>query len=557
MDQNLRDAREKVAPLTAANLRRATSLNTALAQPSLYSRARQTTRDNGDPYDDQQISSSPPGEGLGHSRVLSDPAPSPYTPFIRTPSSGNIRSGPPVSKFTPSWTPNTLRGSRSSEILQSGRTTPRLLHRTSPEPQLKALAEEEASVKADTPDTRNSPSATQDLREQLQTLKGRISDLKERAREDSLRRRSLQTLRAATPLTDSDAPSHKKSEGPGHIRRVSSSAGVVRPPDPDIPSPSSAVFVGIPRDEEDSSDTTPTKERAFVDPWLSEQDQQESSAGDTEQLDNQTDSATAQLSRWSVDSVPNDKDDVFPNNDGETTDDESIYEDAPATQQRHEDREDAFDYGNFFLHSAMGTFSRPRGSSVSSTDSNVTARGPSRFDEVPSTPETPETLRKIETQRGLHKRAMSSESVASIATFETAKEGRFTPSLPISDWLAPTRSKSRSEGNHERTDSRATFGSCPRSPIRSPTRAPTAASQRDTFVAIPPSQSAQAVAALLNPQLGQLELMDNALVFTLVESLRQVCEKLQLGDDAETSGRLLRRRLDDARRALDGTQVDV
>lgn len=549
MDQNLRNAREKVAPLTAANLRRATSLNTVLTQPSLYSRSRQPSRDHGDAHADPQISSSPPNQAMGHSRVLSDPAPSqsPFMPFNRTPSSGNMRSGPPVRKITPSWTPNTLRASRSSEVIQNDR---RPSQQTTSEPQLKALPEEDVSAKAEVanerPTPRRSPSTAQDIREQMHTLRGRISNLKERALEDSLRRRSLQNLRDSTPLTDSDT-SHKKPKLSGHIRRVSSNSGILQPPDPAIPSPSSAVFVGVPRDDGSLSDTIPTKARPASTPWLSEQHQRDSSMSpvspmeDEEQPGPQMDSSPERVSRFSADSTPDYQEDLAPNNDSETTDDESIYEDAPATQQRHEDREDAFDYSTLFLHSAMGTYSRPRGSSVSSTDSGVTARGPERFDQVPATPETPETLRNIETQRGLHKRGISSESVASIATFETAKEGRFTPSMSMSEWLVPTRSKSRNANGVERTDSRATI-----------------ASQRDTLVSIPPSQSAAAVSALLDPQLGPLALKDNALVFTLVESLRQVCEKLQLGEDAETESRLIRRRLDDARRALDGVvRVDV
>ncbi|GAB7348420.1 hypothetical protein MBLNU459_g6846t3 [Dothideomycetes sp. NU459] len=578
MDQNLRVARQSVVPLTTANLRRATSLNTSLAQSSFYNRARVTSREAGDP----QLSSTPLGETLGHSRVLSDPAPSPgpFMSFNRTSAPVNSRQGPPpVTKFSPSWTPNALRGSRSSETLQSGRTTPRPVNRISPEPQLSALTEEDSSVKEDLSERSRShrPSTAQDLREQMHELKGRISNLRERAREDSLRRRSMQSLRDSTPLTDANT-SQKPKESLGHIRRVSSSPGVVRPPDPHIPSPSSAVFVGIrpELDDQDRSDTTPTKQRSglhsrdrrerSVSPVSSNREDMQAGSSESaisplkEDVQLTDRSAVSPVkdrmllstgnavpvSRFSAYSTFSDRegdisdDDDGDTTEGETTEGESIYEDAPTTQQRHEDREDAFDYGNFYLHSALGTFSRPRGASVSSADSDETARGPERFDQVPATPETPETLRNIEVQRGLHKRGISTESVASIATFETAKEGRQTPSVAMADWLAPARSKSR-VGDDERAGSRATS-------VR--TRSPTVNSP--TFVTVPPAPSAIAVTALLDPHLGPLGLKDKALVFTLVESLRMVCEKLQLGDETENESRTLRRRLDDARRALDG-----
>ena len=96
----------------------------------------------------------------------------------------------------------------------------------------------------------------------------------------------------------------------------------------------------------------------------------------------------------------------------------SVYEDAisgaPPSVVAHEDREDAFDYEHFFLHSAMGTYSgHRRRHSSSSTDtatSTETARGPTanraddsgsddeyddeQDDYMPATPETPEAAQR-------------------------------------------------------------------------------------------------------------------------------------------------------------------
>jgi len=62
-----------------------------------------------------------------------------------------------------------------------------------------------------------------------------------------------------------------------------------------------------------------------------------------------------------------------------------------------------------------------------------------------------------------------------------------------------------------------------------------------------------AVNALLDPISRPLGLKDKALLFGLVESLRQVCRTLQTEDEGQYESRVLRRRLDDARRALAGT----
>jgi hypothetical protein len=61
-----------------------------------------------------------------------------------------------------------------------------------------------------------------------------------------------------------------------------------------------------------------------------------------------------------------------------------------------------------------------------------------------------------------------------------------------------------------------------------------------------------AVKALIAPSGRQLGLKDKALLFGLVESLTKVCHKLQEGEETDYDSRALRRRLDEARRVLDG-----
>ncbi|KAI1432621.1 hypothetical protein GGR50DRAFT_583336 [Xylaria sp. CBS 124048] len=87
----------------------------------------------------------------------------------------------------------------------------------------------------------------------------------------------------------------------------------------------------------------------------------------------------------------------------------SSYHDTVQVQVSHEDREDAFDYEHFFLHSAMGSMSRRRmrrgsSSSFSSEDSVETTRGPT----------------------GLRSRRGSAGSTSTMESFATATEGRHT-----------------------------------------------------------------------------------------------------------------------------------
>jgi hypothetical protein len=96
--------------------------------------------------------------------------------------------------------------------------------------------------------------------------------------------------------------------------------------------------------------------------------------------------------------------------------DASLYHDTQAIS--HEDREDAFDYEHFFLHSAMGTISQQRlgrRDSFSSEDSVETTRG---------LPASNSQEAKNDPRASLgHLRSESTDSVSTMATFATATEG--------------------------------------------------------------------------------------------------------------------------------------
>ena len=504
----------------------------------------------------QQSTRPQTGDGIAHYRVPSNSTP----PQIQDrPHTSLARAAIPVGKSTPSWTTNPLRGTRSQEQLKAGsgggRSTSRPLRRDSPEPKLETLSEQE------TPRNDSRVSTTTDLREQMHELKHRISSLKERAREDSLRRRSVQTLRQPCPLihSHSDPPEtrHSRSRefGSGSIGRVPALL-------PDTPSPPPS----------DSGDIVfdPRLGYAAVSPHRSShntsQERATSSGHKTDFFSCVDDKGTATSLTESYRS--SDPLSEATSKTIESSETESIYEDAadePVPFQRHEDREDAFDYGHFFLHSSMGTFSKVRRSSMSSTDSEVTTKGPSMFQQVPPTPETPENLRNIE--RGIHARAISKDSIETTASFATAREairsGRQTP-VAIAEWLLP---KSRDGRTNARGDDRADSGvgvaeqtsgkhaGVSRVDSRSRSRSSTHASYKShrSNPSSNLSSASVAVSAITDAKAQKLGFQDKTLVLAVVENLRQICEKLQAGDESEFSGSLLRKRLDSARKMLDGS----
>jgi len=125
--------------------------------------------------------------------------------------------------------------------------------------------------------------------------------------------------------------------------------------------------------------------------------------------------ATAAEGEASEEILEDDYDDEIVNHDelDDYESDASLYHDTVVTQVSHEDREDAFDYEHFFLHSAMGTISqqRNRRGSFSSEDSVETARG------------LPTVVEKNERTALGHLRSESSDSVSTLATFATARSG--------------------------------------------------------------------------------------------------------------------------------------
>ncbi|KAI1460478.1 hypothetical protein F4805DRAFT_393948 [Annulohypoxylon moriforme] len=291
-----------------------------------------------------------------------------------------------------------------------------------------------------------------DLKDQMKDLKGRLSTLRDQAREDSLKRRSLQSLRTPSPFTHaqvdqwyagtakyedegsvhSDYKSQLSNEDVSSINSGRRDMAVKQmsplTSDGSIPNGISTIEdsepsplgdgensllssrsddLSVPSLAEDDADGMRTEDGSDEDidgVAQEEEEQEEEEEGEGEVTESEMDENEQA---------------VFEDDASESG--ASAYYDSVQNQVSHEDREDAFDYEHFFLHSAMGSMSRSRmrkGSrdSFSSEDSVETTRGPV------STSNTRSTAGKA----GSRSRRGSRGSISSIESFATATEGRLT-----------------------------------------------------------------------------------------------------------------------------------
>jgi hypothetical protein len=294
-----------------------------------------------------------------------------------------------------------------------------------------------------------SASVTQmrDIKDQVNDLKGKISSLREQARADSLKRRSIQSLRTPSPFTfsrigqwsgasdstvSSDGKSDAEPDKRGHSSDETASIGK-----------DSAVNVGEIGDDDRGS-------------IYSVENMQHLDHAPIEQLDRDSEAALRAQGFVHVE----DDGDIF-TEDGDIDEDEleevfdsvseggdSLYHEAVQHQVSHEDREDAFDYEHFFLHSAMGTISqrmarRDSNASYTSESSIETTRGPTTENK----------------QRPQHSRRDSEISVSSVESFATAEEALSSRQSMDSSRNADTLDDLPEEGSTPSTPSTETMDS--------------------------------------------------------------------------------------------------
>ena len=326
-----------------------------------------------------------------------------------------------------------------------------------------------------------------DIKDQMKDLKGKISSLREQARVDSMKRRSLQSLRTPSPFTHSQIDQWYADRGSDRNSTVSSSGAL----------PAKSPWNG----EESSIDGDAVQalaEAIHQDSYVEEGESVYSEAHSGTQLKpaggRSPAGISAPLSATGVDDagleVEDDSDVVTENGDPPEEEDlpagfhdamdmgyesesgDSLYHDTVQHQISHEDREDAFDYEHFFLHSAMGTMSQQRllrrGStgSYTSDDSTETTRGPVAGTQPGGVEGDENTLGP---DKPAHRsRRNSTASISTIETFATAEEERARRSGEVSrldgvieDEFVPSAGSSP---NSQRNRSDATTTSS-RSPI--------------------------------------------------------------------------------------------
>ncbi|KAF2813424.1 uncharacterized protein BDZ99DRAFT_438578 [Mytilinidion resinicola] len=531
------------------------------------------------PYHSSPLSTGSPK----HSRVFSETSvPSPISARVANKANGtDRRSSSALGPTSGPWSPvdgyygghPSIRETKSQEVMRDHRNGwtnegDHPLRKHSGSPTLEPLPENDPP---EMPKLHRSASTTSDLRVQMNELKGKISTLKQRAREDGLRRRSLQSLRTPSPFTAAEiwysgADGYKSSP-------ISADAGVGFKEEP--------VHATRELYDEDTN-TSSTPKTIPLDLHLGDQsgehrvlkgeghsEYQESNYEDAEEIPREYEGLPVEEGDLDdIDFVSVDNDDMA----------ESIYEDAAydvPVAARHEDRLDAFDYEHFFLHSAMGTYSsgsrRSSSSSAGSADSAETTRPITAIIEPADLQSTPRQSRP-----GLHQRNDSASSVSTMATFATATEGngsddgsddanerldefsqRVLAQPAQLNGIHHVADKDRPEsainfstprGSHyakESSDlsSQNSRGSSPGADIVGGLRA------SKIFSILLESSSTEGRRLSLNEHEKQL-------IYGLAASLQQVCTNLQSTDGDQYERKAWRRRLDEARKVLEGEEGD-
>ena len=436
-----------------------------------------------------------------------------------------------------------------------------------------------------------------ELREQMQDLKGKISNLKRRAREDNMRRRSFQSLRAPSPFTDAErwytgSPSSediKQGRSSPRFLQVVESPGMIETPSKvvshDLGNASTTTrnFVENPEDQVDNG-----KGQTEESPYGAMEDAEEIPKTDVNGFPSQKkrlvlvdEPHLAGASHIGVESPLAEE----PSSVDPEAREDSLYgnEDYHETStspviERHEDRPDAFDYEHFILSSALGTYSgvgmrrssskkKKRANSSSSESSVETTKPRNSTDAMPH---------EDRMTNGGHVRKDSINSVSTDNTFATANEDADSDEEPDGWTFGHTRSGSQqaepvrklSRSNQNAPDGPISNGVLSSGSMKHIATAKKSHANGNTHKS-PPMQNESIVQppdlltmlSTTNPwQEGappvKLNLgdRDRELVERLVRSLAKVCAEAPTlqSESSIYESRVFRRKLDAARRVLDG-----
>ncbi|KAJ5995578.1 hypothetical protein N7481_002555 [Penicillium waksmanii] len=406
-----------------------------------------------------------------------------------------------------------------------------------------------------------------DLQYQMKGLHIKISSLKVRTQEDNLRRRSLQSLRTPSPLTAADPWYQNGLEIRDGTSSRGSNARESRPHSQNLTKENNS-----PR-ETDESHTHRSQSQAQAQSQSQSQSKRASSTWqDQPSYHDSRNQSTAQ-------SMYEDAEEGYYDGeiDREALDEilrEPLDEDLESQLDYpqngegvpHEEREDAFDYEHFILHSALGNYSRQlRRASSASRESAETTRP---------------THRPVQ-----HSRTNSNMSDSTVATFATATEGdipeeedeinsvmywdrRFNHELrhrhvdepvPETDRSETPRGPRGGEGDGDTTPVEGQFFDANGRSSSATTGSATPTSLVSSLVSTVRAASASSPhpgSATPTQSGGGINDDDTQMLEQLFSSLGNVCMDLQAITTSPEpdlkSAKILRRRLDAARRVLDG-----
>ncbi|KAF1837215.1 hypothetical protein BDW02DRAFT_544418 [Decorospora gaudefroyi] len=579
MEGNLRGARESLVVSPTFNLR---NMPSDLSQHISASRERDRRLYAGigpipprvNPYRQSLLS---PSSSPGHSRGLSETSvPLSFTPSYMTRTPSNKRASSAFGHTSGPWSAEgygqgrfPIKESRSVEHLRDPRSTwssterehaVRSASRSSKSPPaLETLPEDEDAARV-----HRSPSAASGLRDQMNDLKGRISSLKLKAQEDHLRRRSMQSLRSSSPFTSAETwyarPNVYQSDGP-----ITANAGLGIMTE----SPTRDALYNNEHDRPWTATTTTSQKygEQLVNGDVKEPQKASSGYIYSSQPygDMKADHAgEAGASEEDVDETDHGD---FVSVAGEDTEPGpgSVYEDAVyemPTTERHEDRVDAFDYETFFLHSAMGTYSLgDRRSSTSSGTSTATTRPVTAV-------QTFADVSTAEKRGSYHQRNPSVDSVSTVATFATAAEEQFDDEVEneqmenFSQQILSTQNRtlSRPETRNGLAALRSDSAINMRRGNGSPTQTSISRGSSSPGDLASGLQTSKIFSILTEgsrdePRLALSE-EETQLIYGLAAGIRQVCSNLQNTYGEAYERKEWRRRLDEARRILNGEDVE-
>ncbi|KAH7414307.1 hypothetical protein DE146DRAFT_601818 [Phaeosphaeria sp. MPI-PUGE-AT-0046c] len=590
MEGNLRGARESLVVSPTFNSSRSSS-EMSLHINTTRERDRRLYAGIGPiPPRMNSFRSSPlsPTGSPSHARGLSEtsvPLPFSSSSYL-TRNASNKRASSAIGHTSGPWSPEgfghgrfPIKESRSFEVIRDPRNAPASAEQQYPvrttsrnsrsPPGLETLQEDEDG---DARQVHRSASAASGLRDQMNDLKGRISSLKQRAQEDQLRRRSMQSLRTSSPFTNaqewySGSETYNAGGSP-----IAANAGLGIKTDsltrqamfdehrdrPQTPETNFAPKADNLLNHDTEARNAMGNEHADLGGYIDGQHQ------DFDDLESYTDEQ---------DFDETDEGDFLSVNGGdEETGPESIYEDAvyemPATE-RHEDRVDAFDYEHFFLHSAMGTYSlEGRRSSIGSDSSTATTR-PVTAMQI----QDDDDVSTAEKRVSYHARNPSSDSVSTVASFATAAENQsddeeaneqmdqFSEQILAQRQPVASRPVTAASYTSLRSDSainmRRATGTGP-SPTQS-TFARGSSSPADLASGLQVSKMFSILTESSSPthEGPRLALSEEEkqLIYSLASSFQQVSSNLQHTEGDQYERKEWRRRLDAARRVLNGEEV--